>query len=163
MKLRTLLLTLLLMLVASNSFSQDFSDLDKVPLKGKNDFKSAEDKVLECAKYIISSPLDKEDSQLKSAENFVLNWMAGTPDYSFTLDDSLQPIMEKGPALLGVFMACYSQTAILDSHNLKSDDIFKKTMTSFIAYCKNPANKVELTEGVNKLIKQEENGKYKVM
>ncbi len=162
MKLRTLLLLLLLILIASNSFSQNFSDLDKVPLKEKSDFKSAENKVLECTKFILSSPLDKDDLQLKSAKSFVLNWMTGTPDYSFTLDDSLQPIMEKGPALLGIFMACYSQTAI-QNQNLKSDDVFKKTMTSFIAYCKNPANKVEFTDGLNKLIKQQEDGASKVM
>jgi len=83
MKLRIFFLSLLLTIVASQSFAQKFSKLDEIPLNENADYKKAEKVVLECDKYLTSTPLNNNDSKRNAAEKFINKWMSGTPDYTF--------------------------------------------------------------------------------
>ena len=57
MKLRIFFLSLLLTIIASQSFAQKFSKLDEIPLNENADYKKAEKVVLQCDKYPITTPL----------------------------------------------------------------------------------------------------------
>jgi len=155
MKLRMLFLPLMFIIIATQSFSQNFSKLDKILLNGNADYKKAEKVVLECDKFLTTKPLDKDETKRKEAENFINKWMSGTPDYTFNIDASIAEIVGNNAHLLGVYLAYYSKYAIENKGNESDEDLMKRAITSLFDYCKKPDNKVEMTDTLKKLIKQD--------
>ncbi len=160
MKLRTLILFFLISFITIQGFGQNLSKLDKIPLKEDADYKKAEKAVLQCAKYIITNPIKKDDQKRKSAENFISKWMAGTPHFTFSIDYALPQIVGNNGDILGVYLAYYSKYTIENTDGDDNDDILKHTLTSFLEYCKNPSNKVEMTDVLKQLIEQEKDSKF---
>ena len=64
--------------------AQDYSKLKDIELKDKEDFTKVEDKVLECSTYILTTPMDDENTNRINALQFLFRWMDGTPDYTFS-------------------------------------------------------------------------------
>ena len=160
MKLRIFFLSLLFTIIASQSFAQKFSKLDEIPLNENADYKKAEKVVLECDKYLTSTPLNNNDSKRNAAEKFINKWMSGTPDYTFNIDYSLAQIVGNNSHLLGVYLAYYSKYAIENEGKADDDELMRRTLTSFIDYCKKPANKVDQTDILKKFIEQQRDSRF---
>ncbi len=160
MKLRIFFLSLLLTIIASQSFAQKFSKLDEIPLNENADYKKAEKVVLECDKYLTGTPLSSDDSKRNAAEKFINKWMSGTPDYTFNIDYSLAQIVSNNSHLFGVYLAFYSKYAIENKGKTDDEELMKRTLTSFIDYCKKPTNKVEQTNILKKFIEQQRDSRF---
>ena len=53
----------------------------------KSDYKEQESSVLYCANYVLDNPLVEEDIKRQVSTQFILKWMTGTPDYTFSLGE----------------------------------------------------------------------------
>ena len=151
--------TLALFLFTGFSVAAQVPDYESVPLHSNADFKQAESTLLAAANYVLSVPLDNTgEDRLKSLQ-FVLKWMTGTPDYSFSLDPNLLKYFKKNDDLLGVFMAAQSKYAV--ENNVKNGEQHKvnvNALAAIVAYCENPANNVKQTKQIKDLIEAKANG-----
>jgi hypothetical protein len=142
--------------------AQDYSKLKDIELKQKEDFAKAEDKVLECSKYILTTPMDDENTNRINALQFMLRWMDGTPEYTFNLDETVGKLAQTSDALLGVYMACMCRYVLENKDKAKDEkDVKYNSVLLLIDYSKDPNNKVEITGELENLIRAKDENRLK--
>lgn len=150
---------LLLVLTSVVSFSQ--TDFSKVARTSPADFKAAEKAVLEASNYVLSTPLDGKDPKRIAAVKLVHDWEVGTEEYSFIIEDS--PIVQKVKAenkdLEGIYLAAMAKITLDDpKQNEDVPGLMVKGIKAMVSYAEKPANKVEMTPTVTRLIELNKKG-----
>jgi hypothetical protein len=164
MNLRNLCFCLLSVSFLSNLTAQDYSKLDRIILKDKDDCAENEDLVLECSNYIIGSPINKidtDENRIKAVQ-FVMQWMEVTPEYSFIIDESIMEVASSNPSLLGIILVSMSKY-VLENKDGSDDpnDIKYNAFLTFIQYIENPDNDVTMTSDLQELIKARDENNLK--
>lgn len=159
--MKRILLAAFTTLFCVTAFSQDFSKLINYQFESKQDYKAKEPQVKECAQYIISQPFVKDDINRLAASQFIVVWMTGTPDYSFSIGKGFEFISAKKTEtdLMGVYMAAMVKF-VLDNPD-KAKDILSTEKAAIIAvvdYYSNIANNVKPNKKVQKLIEAKKAG-----
>lgn len=140
-------------LLSSNFlFSQNLPNFNDIKLDKAIDYKVADSFVLIAANYLLTTPFNKDDiGRLKSLQ-FVIKWMSGTPDYTFTLDNAATKIMKESDDLLGIYMAAMSKYCL--KNKVASKDTKAITLNAVILllnYCENDNNNIKMTKQLKKL------------
>ena len=162
MKLKLIFIVLVVCSTSLSCYSQDYSTLKDIVLTGNADFTKAESNVLECSKYILSTPIEKSNLNRLYSIQFLLKWMGGTPDYSFNMDESIGELTNSTPELLGIYMACMSEYVLENKGNAKDDKAVKyNSVLRLLNYCELANNNVTLNEGLIKAIKAKSENKLK--
>jgi hypothetical protein len=142
--------------------AQDYSMLKEIELKEKEDFGKVEGKILECSKYVLTTPMDDENTNRSNALQFMFRWMDGTPDYTFTLDETVGKIAQTSDALLGVYMACMCRYVLENKDKAKDEkDVKYNSVLMLIDYSKDPNNKVDISGELENLIKAKDEHRLK--
>lgn len=111
--MRRLLLFLLALSVYSTIQAQELPDFASIPLKEEKDFnKTANDAALEAAAYALSTPFTRPDPKRKAAAKYIMDWMEGTPDYGFELDNGIVKLTNQNPDLFLLVMAGMTEFAL---------------------------------------------------
>ena len=134
---------------------RDFSLLSSIQFNCRADYSNAEKKVLECANYLISNPLDRKNLNRGYAESFLALWISGTPDFSFNIDKTACKIVKCNLSLLSIYLA-FAVKYMLENRDKVNDenDIYKYVFSMVIGYCNNPQNKVELNDSLKELLNE---------
>lgn len=123
---------------ASKSSSHDFSQLSGVQFNCRADYSKAERKVLECANYLTSTPLDNSNVNRGHAETFLLLWMNGTSDFTFNLNKTVSNIIKSNISLLSTYIAFFAKYVILNKDKSEDEeDISKNIIPLLLDYCRN--------------------------
>ena len=139
--------------------AQDFAVLDAITLESQEDYQKAEETVLDCTTYLLSTPLQKKNVNRQSATRFVALWMTGTPDYSFAIDATSMEIAGKNELLLGVYMAAMARFVLTNKEYAEDDDEIKlQTVLRTLEYCSEPKNKVKQHKKLKEIIAIERSG-----
>jgi hypothetical protein len=86
--MKPLLISLVLLLPFSKNFSQSVPNFDEIRLEAKEDFNDvANNAALQASNYLLSTPMDSKNIDRLKSLQYVIKWMTGSPDYSFTLDE----------------------------------------------------------------------------
>lgn len=101
--------------VASNAQSA----YTQIKLDAQKDYKSAEKDVLKAANYLFSTKYDEDDLERLYATEFVMKWMAGTPDYTFEINEKFSKAFAEDPELLNLYMSALAKLAIEKSDKAK--------------------------------------------
>jgi hypothetical protein len=162
MKARFFISVILCLGFVPTAISQDYSKLKEVELKQKEDYTKAEDKILECSKYVLTTPMEDDNTNRNNALQFLFRWMDGTPDYTFTLDETVGKIAQTSDALLGVYMACMCKYVLENKDKAKDEKEVKyNSVLMLIDYSSDPNNKVEITGELENLIKAKDEHRLK--
>jgi hypothetical protein len=126
--------------IAQLTFAQDFSELQKVEIKTKEECRSYDTKVLECANYILSTP-NGDDINRLYASSFILKWMTSTPDYMFELGDWNAKLSNKKDYLLAVFTASMVKFSLENKDKVNDKNEVKYgSYKLFAEYCSKEKN-----------------------
>ena len=148
------LLLLLFVLTASTSFAQIYKDLPNEVFLNKEDYGNSEDQVLEVSKFILSNPIQKDNSDRINAMQYLLKWMEGTPDYTFTIGETVMNLTGGDLDLMGVYFAAISETAIQNKKSGKTDEqTNEEAIKKFVSYAANKSNNVKANKELKKAIK----------
>ncbi len=145
--------TLLFLLTISIAFSQDFSDLNPNTLKSQEDLKKNEGRILECANYILTNPIDSKNNVRKDAMAAVIVWMSNTSAYTFIVDESIAPLMKKNDDVLGLYMAAMTKFVLENPE--KSKDTKEIKLNGFqlmLEFCNSHSNNVKISKELKKAI-----------
>lgn len=134
------------------SFSQDFSKFENYPLETKEDFHKAEDLVMQGINYMFTTPFDKKDLKRYQALGFVMNWMEGTPEYRFNIDQKAVDLTKGNDDLLGMYFAGLAKV-ILERKNQIPDDetVHNLVIQDLLAYTSVESNNLKPTKAMKKL------------
>jgi hypothetical protein len=152
-------LYVILFFCTTATFSQTTTDFESIKLKSGSDYKEANKYALEASNYILSVPM-KETLPRLNALQFLLKWMEGTPDFTFSLDATIMDKVVKGnDDLLGVYMACMTKYCIENELNSKDDNLVKlNSIQLILAYCENPTHEVKMPKQLKKLSEANKKG-----
>lgn len=146
-----------ILLISSYCFSQDYSNYNKIKIETSEDCELVEPKVVECASYLLNSPIDENLNAL-NAIAFVMRWMEATPNHSFELGGELYMSISSDIDLVSRYLAAQAITAInfgsSDKPNFKS-----KYVSTFLEYCEKPENNVKVNSKIKKYIKAKNENK----
>jgi len=149
----------LLLFSFSNSFSQNLPDYDNIKLEKGPDFKTAEPSALQAANFLLSTPYEKNSLDRLKSLQFIIKWMSGTPDYSFTLDNVTSKVTKGNDELLGLYMACMVKYCIENPSSSKDEKLVQlNSVKLLLSYCENANNNIKLTKTLKKLSEANQKG-----
>lgn len=129
----------------------------KIKLKTAEDFTNeANDAALEAANYILSTPINENDTERLLASAYLIKWMQGTPDYTFELHSTVLKSTHKQSGLLIVYMAALAKVVLDTSIESSSkEDINLQSARLLIHYAQNKKNKVKVNADFKKMMAAE--------
>lgn len=152
-------IVVLLLFCLNKSFSQTQPDYESIKLEQKEDYKVAEPTATQAANYILSVPNDKKNNNRVLAVRFLFRWMAGTPDYSFTLDEHASKLMNDNNDLLVIYMASMAKYCTENKESGSNTKALKLNATRLLlTYCENADNKIKMTKALKKLSEANKKG-----
>ena len=142
--------------VACNVIAQSLPQFADIKLQKSKDYKLAEPAVVQTADFIISTPIDKNTDTKTIAAQFLMKWMDGTPDFTFTLDENSTRSFLQNNELMMVYVASMAKYAIQNKpRNTKA--ITLNAIKSLLAYINDPANNVKKTDELKELSQANDN------
>jgi hypothetical protein len=146
--------TILVLLVfyTGCSLAQSLTNSDSIKLESTWDCKAAERYALEASNYLFSKPFEENDVHRLKALQFIIKWMAATPDYKFTMDEVAEKLVKGSDNLLGLYMGAMTKY-VLETKNASKDNAVIKlnAITTLLNYSENPSNKIKMTRNLRKL------------
>jgi len=158
--MKGLILGLVFGLLSNLSFAQTLPDFDAIKLDKKEDFDSTADiAALQAANFLLSTPVEKSNIDRLRSVQYIIRWMSGTPDYSFTLDDQATKFAKKNDDLLGLYMAAMAKYVLENKADSKDQNKIKlNTVKMIIAYATDEKNKVKINSELKRAIEADRNG-----
>lgn len=146
--------------LSTTVFAQSITDFSKIKLESDTDYKAANNYVLEASNFVLSTPYEKDNVQRLNAIRFVLQWMAGTPDFTFSLDATIMDKVVKGnDDLLGLYMICMTKYCLENKDSSKDEKLVKLNSVKLIlTYCENPENNIKMPKPLKKLSEANKKG-----
>lgn len=158
MKKLFILLSLLVSIVAN---SQNTSQYDNILLNNATDYRKAEPQVVLASDYVYSTPIDKENVNRTNAISFIIKWMSGTSDFSFTMDEATYKIANSDKEVLGVYFSCLVKYALSKGKGVDREDLKYNSFVLLANYCENPENNYKPRGEIKKLIEAKNQGKLR--
>jgi hypothetical protein len=149
MKLRILLVTCIFF--SKQLSAQDFSTIKDVVLTDSVSCVKAQNQVLECAEYLLNNPCKQELNSLY-ANDFIIQWMTKTSNYSFTIHQKFYKSIQSDVLLASRYYASMAKLAIEKNTDITSDDMQYEAIKEFLKYCSNTKNKVVINKKLQKYI-----------
>lgn len=140
---------MLICLVSLDLMGQSISDFED-----KDDFKEAEPLVLKECDYLLSNPIDKDESKRMTSFQYVMKWMEGTPDHTFTVTPEAMNLIGDKSELLPIYLSSLTKAALEnEAGELSSGQLQAQGIEYLIEYCSKPQNNVKPSKGIKKEIK----------
>jgi len=159
-KLTTYLMVMLLTMSTYYAFSQNssFNPPKNPVLKTADDYAGYEQDIINAAKWLEETDLDKEQTKRKDASRFVLAWISGSPSVTVNLYPVIMDLIKDNPDLLDVYFASYAAYAHQHKDYNESLAANRAALQSMIkVYQKGIA--IKKNKAMLKLIKMNDEGK----
>jgi hypothetical protein len=154
--MKKLLLILLFVTLTGKIFAQVVPPFDQYKLDTDSDYKAADSLVLQTADYLLSTPINQNESTRLRAGHFVMLWVEGTPNYTFSLEQNAIRYLSDDVDLMLLYVTSMAKYALVaHSNDPKVNTI--NGVKVLLAYINNPANNVKIGKGLKKL--SDENNK----
>ncbi|WP_293301342.1 hypothetical protein [Pedobacter sp. UBA4863] len=101
-----------LCLFSLNLYGQELPNLKNVKLNKKASYKNAEPTIVKVVDYLFKTPIDKKNKARNNAGRFLLDWMNGTPDHVFYLEEKETSFFNTDPDLLLMYMAALTKFSL---------------------------------------------------
>jgi len=111
MKILKLITLIFILAITTTTISAQtkFEVPQNVELKVKEDYAKYETDMINAAKWLEETDLDKETVKRKEVGNFAMQWIMGCPTFNIDLTEQLTKIYGKNLDLLLLYMASYSR------------------------------------------------------
>ena len=162
--MKSIFLCLLLSGVLGSALAQDFSALQSITFQTKEDYGTQETTALECANFLLASKFDHLESDVNCnyALQFVMKWMEGTPDYTFSIDEQIMKAIKSNSYLLGIYLSAMTKYVLENKANATNEkEVQYNSFVLFLDYCENTANQVKANKEIKNLSKAKNEGRLK--
>jgi hypothetical protein len=158
--MKRLILGSLFGLLASFSFGQSLPDFDAIKLEKKEDYnEEANNAALQAASFLLSTPIEKNNLNRLYSMKYIIMWMSGSPDYSFTLDETATKFAKNNDDMMALYMAAMTKFVLENKQDAKDQNKIKlNAIKLIIAYAKDEKNKFKINSELKKAIAADEKG-----
>ena len=155
--MKKLLVFFLLIISASTCFAQNLPKFDHYKFNKDSDYKLADSAVLQTANFLLSTPIDQNIPVRLKAGQFVMRWMEGTPDYTFSLEQAPIKYLSGNVNLMLLYMTSMAKYAL----ETKANDVKIITLNgvkTLLAYVNSPVSDVKKDKNLKKLSDENDKG-----
>ena len=145
------LFTPLAILLSCVAFSQNMPQTDGIKLDTKENYRAVDTVALHAATYLLSTPIDRNNMNRLKAIQFLMKWMEGTPDYTFSITGNPVSLFVKDLDMMSVYMASLVSYAIQNKSVKDDHTIILNATKTLIVYLDNKSNNVNMTGKLWKL------------
>ena len=148
--MKKLFIFFLLIISVGTGFAQNLPKFDQYKFNTTSDYKLADSAVLQTANFLLSTPIDQNNPTRIKAGQFVMRWMEGTPDYTFSLEQNAIKYLSGNVDLMLLYMTSMAKYAL----ETKSTDVKVITINgvkTLLAYVNNPTSNVKKDKNLKKL------------
>ena len=118
-------------LMADRVVGQAKFELPKnIELKTKEDYTKYQGTVVGAEKWMEETDLDQQTEKRQAINQFIVQWVAGSPTVTISLDESLAQLTEKNPDLLALYLASYSKYIIEHKNDPSNFNAARAALTS---------------------------------
>ncbi len=120
----------------------------------------ANEVALQAAKYLLATPIDTNDEDIKQAASYLLMWMTVTEEYSFEIGNAAMELCGSNKSLLSRYLAAMVEYEMNNPEN--KDDKHKVGLYAaqkLIKYAQDPAHNAVMHSELKKAAKADKNGK----
>jgi len=157
--MKTLIPTLFFALVTVFATAQTSFELPKnITLKADADYAKYETDIVNAAKWLEETDLNKEAAKRKQVNAFVIQWATGSPTVSVEINEQLGKIYGKNTELLMIYIANFCRNFIENKGTATKTTATKAALISIMSVYKKD---IEITKSkeMEKLIKANEENK----
>lgn len=108
--MKKLLSTLVFCCFAALSYPQQ--SFNEIKLEETADYMEAEPAVLKAANYLLSTKYDPDDLDRLYATELVIKWMAGTPDFTFEINEKFAKPFAAEAEFMNLYMIAMARFAL---------------------------------------------------
>jgi hypothetical protein len=155
--MKKLLFIFILIATANRLFAQDLPPLDQYKFDKDADYKRADSVILQTANFLLSTPIDQNIPNRQKAGHFVMQWMEGTPEYTFSLDQNAIKYLSDNVDLMLLYMTSMAKYAL----EAQSNDPKITTLNGvkiLLTYVQQPANNVKKDKNLKRLVEANDKG-----
>jgi hypothetical protein len=146
-------------LFTTSSYAQTSPNYEDVKLVQASDYKVADSLALQASSFLFTTPFEKDNIQRLKSLSFIIKWMTGTPDYSFTLDEVATKLIKGNDDLLGLYMAAMTKYSLENKQFSKDQKLVKlNALTILLNYCEDKSNNIKMTKQLKKLSEAKSKG-----
>jgi hypothetical protein len=148
--MKKLFIFFLLIISAGTCFAQNLPKFDQYKFDTTSDYKLADSAVLQTANFLLSTPIDQNVPTRIKAGQFVMRWMEGTPDYTFSLEQNAIKYLSGNVDLMLLYMTSMAKYAL----ETKANDVKIITINgikTLLTYVNNPVSNVKKDKNLKKL------------
>lgn len=156
------LCTILLVLASFTGLQaqSDFHYYD-IKMETPSEYAANDSMVYEAANDLLNLPAASIGTDPVALDKllFVMKWMSGTPDYSFSITSPIVKATKKDEMLLGIYLASAIKFAMENKEDRANEELMSMgALKGFFEYVQNPSNGVKPNKYLKKLIKAKEDG-----
>ncbi|MFN0255520.1 hypothetical protein [Pedobacter ureilyticus] len=152
---------LLLSLQTGLSYGQELPNLKGVKLNKRASYKQAEPTVLKVIDYLFQTPADRRNKSRNDAGQFLVNWMNGTPDYVFYLEEKETHFFNTDSDLLLMYMAALTKFSLAHPAVKEKQEQALGAMNLVLPYLYQQSDKKTWTKELWQLYDASKNDKLK--
>lgn len=123
------------------SYAQDLPNLKHVKLNKKAHFKNTEPLTMKVIDYLFQTPIDKKNQSRVEAGRFLIDWMNGTPDYTFYLEEKETDFFNTDSDLTLMYMASMTKFMLEHKETKDQKSIVLGSMKILLPYLNQQDNK----------------------
>ncbi len=150
----------LLLFCCVTVFAQPRPIYKSVPLDKAEDYPKADPFALQACDHILKTTYKSGNTGALNEISFMIRWMEGSPDFTFTLDEVATKLMKGNDDMLPIFMACMGKFALENRADAK--DAKKMNLGAvklLIAYVEDPNHSdFKITKALKKLVEANKKG-----
>ena len=140
---------------------QELPNLKNIKLNKKASYKHAETTVSKVVDYLFQTPIDKKNKSRNNAGQFLVEWMNGTPDYVFYMEEKETSFFNTDSDLLLMYMAALTKFSITHPLEKEKQKQALGAMNLVLPYLYQQSEKKIWTKELWQLYDASENGKLK--
>jgi hypothetical protein len=137
---------------------KEFEVPQSVELKTKDDYAKYETAIIEAAKWLEETDLNKEADKRQQVNSFIIQWISGSPTVSVDITEQLAKVYGKNVQLLALYLASYSKEYL---ENKNTATKFSATKAGLISMMNVYKKGIEISKSkeMDKLIKMTSDNK----
>ena len=157
--MKNVLIILLFITNAFYSYGQKVTDFESIKLENAADCKAAEPFALEASNYLFSTPFQKEDIHRLKSIQFIIRWMAATPDFRFSLDEMATKLSKGNEDVLSLYLGAMTKFVLEHREQSGNEAVIRlNSITTILNFAENPSNNFKMSKGLRKLSEAKANG-----
>lgn len=156
--MKTIILSLLLVIISSGLFAQDFEIPKNYKLDKVEDYALYEQDVIKCTDWLMKTPINEQPAKRKEVNTFLLKWLTGCPNVHLEIKQEIVTFVETSPDLLIIFMAGWAKYSLESKDFNNKIEASKAGIESVIKFYSKNKQALPKDKNIEKYLKMQEKG-----